>query len=224
METLLQSDRELLLYFNSFFSPLWDNFFWVFTSVPVWIPFYMAIAFVFIKRLGSQGIWTILALGMVILLCDQISSSIFKDYFERLRPSQEPSLEGIIRLVNGKKGGKFGFVSSHAANSFGLAMFTALIFRKWYYSFIVFAWAMLNSYSRIYMGLHYPGDILGGLTLGILVGIIVYWMYRKYGIHYFHGGIINKTQFGNEVFIPVSILLSTVFVIFFSARLILKMM
>jgi len=114
-----------------------------------------------------------------VLLCDQISSSVFKEGFERLRPSHEPALEGIVDLVNGKKGGKFSFVSGHATNSFGLAVFSLLLFRFRWYTFFILFWAGLNSYSRIYMGLHYPGDILGGLILGAFIGWFVYWLYKK---------------------------------------------
>lgn len=184
----------------------------------------MAIAFVFFNRFQVRGVWTVLAVGLVILLCDQIASGLFKELFERLRPSHEPSLEGIVRLVNGKRGGKFGFVSSHAANSFGLALFTALLFRKWYFTLVVFLWAMANSYSRIYMGLHYPGDILGGLIVGVLVAIFVYWLFKRFSFRYLYGGIKQKAVFGMEVLIPVGILFTTVFVIFISAGLLLKMM
>ena len=224
METLLQTDRELLLFFNQIHYPFWDNFFWVFTSIPVWIPLYVAIIFVFFKHLELKGVWTLLAVTLVFVLCDQISSSFFKEFFERLRPSHEPSLEGIVRLVNGKKGGRFGFVSSHAANSFGLAMFTALLFKKWYYSVLIFLWASVNSYSRIYLGLHYPGDILGGLILGILCGFFVYWMYKRFSFRYIYGGIRQKNRYGNEVWIPVTVLVTSVFVVYIASKLLLKLM
>ena len=184
----------------------------------------MSLAIIFFKNLKLQGFWTVLALGFVILLCDQISSGIFKELFERFRPSHEPTLEGVVRLVNEKRGGKFGFVSSHAANSFGLAMFTALLFRKWYFTLVVFVWALFNSYSRIYMGLHYPGDILGGLLLGILVGIFVYWLFKRFSFRYIHGGVRFKGLFGHDVLIPVGVLLTSVFVIYISAKLLLKLM
>ena len=169
-------------------------------------------------------VWTLLAVTLVFVLCDQISSSFFKEFFERLRPSHEPSLEGIVRLVNGKKGGRFGFVSSHAANSFGLAMFTALLFKKWYYSVLIFLWASVNSYSRIYLGLHYPGDILGGLILGILCGFFVYWMYKRFSFRYIYGGIRQKNRYGNEVWIPVTVLVTSVFVVYIASKLLLKLM
>jgi undecaprenyl-diphosphatase len=224
LETLLQADRELLLFFNNIYSPLWDNFFWIFTSTPIWIPFYFSLAIVFFRRMKWQGFWMVLALVLVILLCDQISSGIFKELFERLRPSHEPTLDGIVRLVNGKRGGKFGFVSSNAAKSFGLAMFTALLFRKWYFALVVFVWAIINSYSRIYMGLHYPGDILGGLMLGIFVGCFVYWLFNHFNIRYLQNRINLNGLFGNDSLLPIGILFTTSFAIFISAKLLLKMM
>jgi undecaprenyl-diphosphatase len=179
VETLLQLDRDLLLHLNSYTTPLLDNFFWVITSVMVWIPLYIAILYVVFKEQGLKGFLTLIALGLMVTLCDQVSTNVFKEGFERLRPSRDPSLEGLVDLLNGKRGGKFGFVSSHATNSFGLAFFTMFLFRyRWYTLFIMF-WAVLYSYSRIYMGVHYPGDVLGGLILGAVIGWFVYWLYKK---------------------------------------------
>src|SRR5690554_6303097 len=133
------------------------------TSKSIWFPMYAVILYVIFRNQGVKGIITVVGLALMVLLCDQISTNIFKEGFERLRPSHEPSIQELVNLVNGKRGGKFGFVSSHATNSFGLAVFSLLLFRyRWYSLFILF-WAALNSYSRIYMGVHYPGDILGGL-------------------------------------------------------------
>jgi len=140
---------------------------------------YAMLLYAIFKSQGIKGFITLIFIGLMVLLCDQISTSVFKEGFERFRPSHEPALEGMVDLINGKKGGKFGFVSSHATNSFGLAVFSLLLFRfNWYTLFILF-WATLNSYSRIYMGVHYPGDILGGLLLGSLIGWFVYWLYKK---------------------------------------------
>ncbi|PWE00784.1 phosphatase PAP2 family protein [Marinilabilia rubra] len=179
METLLQFDQDLLLSLNSLTSPLFDNFFWVVTSKSIWVPLYAVILYVIFKNQGLKGFFTIIALAVMVALCDQISTNIFKEGFERLRPSRNPALEGVVDLINGKRGGKYGFVSSHATNSFGLAVFSLLLFRYRWYSAFILIWALLNSYSRIYMGVHYPGDILGGLILGSLIGWFVYWLYKR---------------------------------------------
>ncbi len=230
METLLQLDRDLLLFFNSFTSPLFDNFFWVITSVIVWLPLYAAILYVVIKQQGLKGFVTLIAFGVMVTLCDQISTNVFKDGFERLRPTREPALEGLLDLVNGYRGGKFGFVSSHATNSFGLAALSSLLFRYRWYTVFIFLWAALNSYSRIYMGVHYPGDVLGGLILGVLIGWFVYWLYKKV---YFRFISVNDEMMsldGKNEFQPASVRhviltgVVTIVVIFLSGKELLDLM
>ena len=110
---------------------------------------------------------------------DRISVMAFKDVFQRFRPCHNPDIANLVHLVDGC-GGKFGFVSSHAANSFALALFTGLLLRKHYKYIlpIMLFWAALVSYSRIYVGVHYPGDILGGAILGTVIGIFVYWLMK----------------------------------------------
>jgi len=203
LEKLMQIDKDLLLFLNGVNSPFFDSFFWIFTNTSIWIPFYITIFVAIVYRQRTKGLLTMLCIVLVIVMCDQISSSIIKEAFERLRPSHEPDLDGVVRLLNNHKSGKFGFVSSHAANSFGLAMFLSLLFKKWHFNFFIFIWAAINSYSRIYLGLHYPGDILGGLILGILSGCFVYFLYKKL-IYYHIKGFKDIAVFRNEVFIPLA--------------------
>ncbi|MCT4591285.1 MAG: phosphatase PAP2 family protein [Carboxylicivirga sp.] len=179
LESLVQLDKELLLFLNSFHNSFWDNFFWMFTSKEIWVPLYLTIAYVIFKRHGLRGLVTMLSIGLLIFLCDQISTNVFKHGIERFRPSHDPDLKYLVHLINGKRGGLYGFVSSHATNSFGLAMFTALVFRNRTYTIFIFLWAAINSYSRIYMGVHFPGDILGGLLLGLILGRLVYEIYLR---------------------------------------------
>jgi undecaprenyl-diphosphatase len=229
VETILQLVQELLLYINSFTSPLFDNFFWLITSKSIWVPMYGILLYAIFKNQGTKGFITILFVGLVVLLCDQISTNVFKEGFERFRPSHEPALEGMVDFINGKKGGKYGFVSSHATNSFGLAVFSLLLFRfNWYTLFILF-WAALNSYSRIYMGVHYPGDILGGLILGSLIGWFVYWLYIKISALFLPlQDDILPTMHQREFALPPLRLLIftgilTIVIIFLSAKIILPL-
>lgn len=177
MEFLISFDKEVFLFLNSFHSPLWDYFFWFFSGTVVWIPLYVSVLYVVIKQTGIKSIWVLIAIALTITLCDQIASGFFKPYFERLRPSHDPELKNIVYLLNDFKAGKFGFISSHAANSFGLATLISLLFKRKWLVFFFFVWALVNSYSRIYLGLHYPGDILTGALVGVTSGWLTYKLY-----------------------------------------------
>jgi undecaprenyl-diphosphatase len=137
------------------------------------------LAYVFFRNHGLRGLWFLFAFGLLVTFCDQISTNVFKYGFERLRPSHNPVIREMVHLVNNNRGGLYGFVSSHATNSFGLAMLVSLIFRNKWLGFFIFSWAFLNAYSRIYLGLHYPGDIVGGMLLGLLIGKIIYELFLR---------------------------------------------
>ena len=110
----------------------------------------------------------------VVIFSDQISSSLLKPFFQRLRPSHNPDIENLVHIVNDSRGGLYGFVSSHAANTFGVATFVALVFRHKGITPVIYFWPMLVSYSRIYLAKHYLGDIIGGAIVGVLVACAVY--------------------------------------------------
>lgn len=126
------------------------------------------------------GVLVLSGVALTIILSDQITTGLMKPYFARLRPSHEPSLEGMVHLVNNYKGAMYGFASSHAANTFGTAAFLWLLFRKskpwmaW-----LFLWATLVSYTRIYLGVHYPADIVVGGLVGILCGWISFKLFGR---------------------------------------------
>lgn len=173
-------DTNLFLFLNGLHTPFFDDFMFAFSGKWIWIPFYASLLFVMIRRWRKESLWIIPALVLCILLADQISSGLIKNWVQRPRPSREPALEGLVHIVNGYRGGRFGFVSSHAANAFGLALFSSLLFRNRLYTWILFLWAMVTAYSRIYLGVHYPGDILGGTIVGLFSAALCYCAWRKF--------------------------------------------
>lgn len=179
LESLQNIDQTLLLAINGWHSPYWDTFMYLFTNKLVWIPLYVSILYVLARNLNwRMVIFTAVAFGLLITVADQLCSTVLRPVFERSRPSHNPEIADIIHLVNGKRGGRFGFPSCHAANTFALACFIALLFRNKTLSWFFMLWAIVTCYTRAYIGVHYPGDLLFGAAIGFLSGYLVYGLYR----------------------------------------------
>jgi undecaprenyl-diphosphatase len=178
IEFLEMLDRHLLLFFNSLNNPVADSIMWFLSDKYVWIPLYVFIMIFSIRIAGWRSVCWILAMILTFGLTDQISVHGFKEVFERYRPTHNQDIQHLIHTVNDYRGGLYGFVSSHAANTFGLATISSLLIKKRWYVIAIFIWAAVVSFSRIYLGVHYPGDILGGALLGIICGYTAWQLYR----------------------------------------------
>jgi len=178
MEKIIELDKKILVWLNSFHLDWLDPIMLQITQTQFWIPLYLFLIYLIFRNYNNKA-WIVLAgVALAILLADQITSSLMKPFFARLRPSQEPTLTGIVHLVNEYKGGLYGFASSHAANTFATAIFVWLLFKdKYRWIFLVFIWAVLMTYTRIYLGVHYPGDIIVGGIIGLLSGWAGYRFY-----------------------------------------------
>ena len=173
METLREFDVALFSALNGCHNAYFDNFMWLVAGKFAWL--------LMIVALTLGALLTVLAVAVAIAMAGQVSSGRIKPIVERLRPSHNPDLAATIHVVNGYHGGLYGFVSSHAANSFGVATLIALLFRHRLVTCAMIGWAVLVSYSRIYLGVHYPGDIVCGALIGVAAGVVVAWLWRKYG-------------------------------------------
>lgn len=185
MNDLIFFDKELTLWLNSFYNDYFDIFFHLYTSTLTWIPLYVVLAWVIFSRQGANGIGTVFFIALLITAADQTASSIIKPLVERYRPSHDSVLQYMVHLVNGYSGGRFGFVSSHAANTFALATFLSLVIRNRFMSWTLFIWAAINCYSRIYCGVHFVGDIVCGALIGVIFAAIAYQLYLIASLKFF---------------------------------------
>lgn len=185
IEYLIELDKSLLIWINSFHSPVWDKIMIMVTNRFFWIPLYVLLAILIIKEYKKQSILILILIGLLIGATDRISSGMIKPTVKRLRPCHDSSINSHIHMPNGC-GGKYGYLSSHAANSFAIALFLFLIGskkKKWFG--LLFFWAIVVSYSRIYLGVHYPGDIISGGLLGIILAYLFYKLFKYIEFKYY---------------------------------------
>lgn len=186
MEWLEALDRDLLLWLNALHTPWLDPVMWFFTKALGSLPWFAIILVLLYKRYGWQQALAIAAgTGLVVLFCDRISVELFKEVFERYRPSRNLEIRDLLHYHRDDKGypyigGWYGFVSSHATNFFGLAAYFMLWLKgsKRWVAIMLFGWAAFVSYTRIYLGVHYPGDIIAGALLGLLLGFVAFRIVR----------------------------------------------
>ena len=175
MDEIINLDREVFLFLNGLHSSFFDRIMPLLTETYFWLPLYLFLIFIIIKKYKKDFVWILVGAIVTIVLCDQITTGFMKPFFARLRPSHEPGLDGLVHIVNNYRGGLYGFASSHAANTFGIAMFLWLALKsnfKWIG--LIFIWAAMMTYTRIYLGVHYPADIIVGALIGVGCGLIAF--------------------------------------------------
>ncbi len=173
-EFLDHLDKDLLLYLQSQNTPLMDTLMAGITSKYNWLPLYLLLLLALFRQFRWQAVYSVVAVVLLVILSDQITSSLIKPLFGRFRPCHDPEIGHLVRIVT-KCGGLYGFVSGHASNSFAVTTFFLLLFGRTHrYVWWLLIWPIFVSYSRIYLGVHYPLDILGGALVGIILGYLVF--------------------------------------------------
>ena len=175
-----EAEIDCTLFFNGNHSEFMDSVMSVVTDKYTWIPFYLILLF-FVWKKTKRNMWlVVLSVAILIVLSDQFSVHLFKETFQRYRPCHNLLLKDKVHILDGHCGGLYGFVSSHAANTFALTTFLIFFFRNKYFALFMYLWAAFVSYSRVYAGVHYPFDVVGGMALGIFLGAFVYKFYSHY--------------------------------------------
>lgn len=178
LDYLLNIERDLFLCLNGIHTSFFDQFFWLYSGKIIWLPVAVCIIVLLsYKRDWREVILVLLALVLTVTLCDQFASHVCKPLFARYRPTHHPDFMNDVKIVFGYRGGLYGFISSHAANAFGVVTFLALLFRNKLLTFFLVLWAVLNSYSRIYLGVHFISDVFFGALSGVMFGWLVYKLF-----------------------------------------------
>lgn len=190
LEKILYYERDLFFLLNGSDCVALDRVIWLCTGKAVWLPLAAVILGVLIyKRNLREWLPALTAAVLTVAVCDQFSSSLIKPAFERLRPTYHPDFMESVKTVYGYRGGHFGFISSHAANTFGFAMFMSLFFRNTLFSWTIFLWAAFTAYTRVYLGVHFISDIIAGALAGAFFGAFIYVVYS-----YFNGRRICRSN------------------------------
>lgn len=196
IEQFIKLDKELLLYLNGMHNDFLDFIMYWISDKFIWIPFYLFLIYKVVTFYKIRTIDIFITVAILIACSDLISVYGFKEVFQRLRPCQDPGMKPLVHLVYDECGGLYSFVSSHAANTFALCFFLICILRKkmkWI-AIVMIVWASVVSYTRIYLGVHYPFDVLCGANLGILAGLFIGKTFNWYYMKFVLKKLKNKTD------------------------------
>lgn len=171
-------DARLLLIVNGAHSPFFDSVMWCISGRWIWVPFYAVLAYLLFRRMSwKRASICLVTIGLIILAADQTCATLIRPEIGRLRPANlNNPLSSFVHVVNCYRGGRYGFPSCHAANTFALAVFMSLVIRHKWFTVMMFSWAFIVSYSRMYLGVHYFGDLFCGATIGSLFAVLFYYL------------------------------------------------
>ena len=216
LDYLIDIDTDALLAINGMHDTFQDALWWMVSAKWSSLLIVLALAWILLHQNRRHALLVLAMIAIAIVLADQIASGLIKHLVERLRPTREPSLSNMLHIVNDYRGGMYGFVSSHAANSFAAATLVSLIMRRRLVLFSLFLWALLQCYSRVYLGVHYPGDILGGCIVGMLVGCFVWclmrWSQRRWRLPQGHYTRLDASVIASSLAVTLVVLLTAALV------------
>jgi len=181
IEALQNIDTQVFLALNSLRCEALDDFARGFSGQWIWVPMYAMMAWMMLRRYGWRaGVWLVVATAIAVGCSDFVCASVIRPFVQRLRPANPDNpLSEMVNIVGGYRGGRYGFPSCHAANTMALAVATSLLMKERLYTVFVFAWTILQCYSRIYLGVHYPGDLLAGALVGTFFGVSSYLILKN---------------------------------------------
>lgn len=181
IQYLEQTDASIFLALNGWHCAFFDHFMMMYSGRFVWLPFYAAFLYVMLRNYPLKSTLTcLLVITLIVTLCDQTASGLLKPMIQRLRPSNlDNPISPMVHIVDGYRGGSYGFPSSHAANAWGVAFYAMYLARRTRLTLFLLGWALLMGYTRIYLGVHYVGDVLVGTLIGLLVATIAYVLYSR---------------------------------------------
>lgn len=180
-QSLMETDQNVFLYLNGLYTDFGDYFMSTFSGKIIWVPMYASVLYVLLKNANwKETLCCLIAIALTITFADQMCATVIRPVVARLRPcSPDNPISELVHLVNGKRSGSFSFPSCHASNSFGLAFMLMYLFRNRRLTLFIMLWAVVNSYSRIYLGVHYPTDLLAGAIIGAVGATLMYFLLRQ---------------------------------------------